>query len=135
MTNYLAQPPAQKRRVRWWWIAAPVAAALLSTSVIFGAITLIPNDTKTATEKCKADVLEQLKSPSTANFADVDRMSEEDEREFVRDLPIRDGENPVFVIEGAVDSQNSFGAVVRSTFTCRAQKFGPVWTTNTALSE
>ena len=104
-------------------------------AVVVCVVSLVPTDTKTATEKCRVDVLDQLKSPSTAQFSGVERMGAEDEREFVRDLAIRDEENPIIVIEGLVDSQNGFGAMVRTRFVCTAQKFGPVWTTDTTLSE
>lgn len=135
MTYYPTPPQAPKRRFRWRWVVAPVAAVMVSSAVVVGAVSLLPNETRTATEKCRADVMDQLKSPSTAQFSEVERMGAEDEREFVRDLTIRDDENPIVVIQGLVDSQNGFGAMVRTGFVCTAQRFGPVWTTNTTLSE
>jgi hypothetical protein len=55
----------------------------------------------TAQNSCESMVKEQLKSPSTASF------SNEDE----------EGTNPV-IVTGDVDSQNAFGATLRSTFHC-----------------
>ena len=56
-----------------------------------------------AQETCKESVKNQLKSPSTAKFSDIDTVSE-------------GGDN--YTVSGHVDSENSFGAMIRSSWTC-----------------
>lgn len=56
---------------------------------------------------CENLVRDQLKSPSTAKFSNVEAT----------------GTGP-WTVTGAVDSQNSFGATVRTTWTCRVQSTG-----------
>ena len=52
---------------------------------------------------CEDKVREMLKSPSTADFPDTTATREQ---------------GGAFDVRGVVDSQNSFGATVRSTFGC-----------------
>lgn len=55
---------------------------------------------------CREWVKERLKAPSTADFP--------------RDESVT-ASGGVYTVSGSVDSQNSFGATVRSSFTCRAR--------------
>ena len=61
-----------------------------------------------AKEKCRQAVRDQLKSPATAQFSGEKVVS--------------DGDG--FEVVGDVDSQNSFGAMLRSTFTCHTSPEG-----------
>ena len=62
--------------------------------------------------KCEEAVSAQLKSPSTANFASYSREQ------------VTDGGNGKYYVRSYVDSQNSFGAQIRTGFTCRVQCTG-----------
>jgi hypothetical protein len=57
---------------------------------------------------CEGWVKERLKAPATAEFADSNVTSA----------------SGVYTVRGAVDSQNSFGALIRSRFTCVATHDG-----------
>lgn len=54
----------------------------------------------------KTKVKEQLKAPSTADFQPS------------RDMRVETADNLSYKIAGYVDSQNGFGAMIRSNFTC-----------------
>lgn len=56
------------------------------------------------TVACKALVRERLKAPASADFSHV-TMS---------------GSGPEYTVRGFVDSENGFGARLRSSFTCEA---------------
>jgi hypothetical protein len=127
-------PGRRRTHPRWWLIALPIAVLVLGGVCVAGII-LFPTDAKRAVSECQDDVLDRLKSPSTAQFSEVEIVTDDDARELADARPIQDEENPIFIIEGQVDAQNAFGAMVRSTFTCATQKFGPVWTTDSVLSE
>lgn len=58
--------------------------------------------------KCRNNVKSQLKSPSTAKFPSA----------LESHSAVRDGEDNVRVWQGYVDSQNGFGAMVRTQFVC-----------------
>lgn len=60
-------------------------------------------------------VEDRLKSPSTAKFP---QHSDETV------VPLGNGQ---FLVSGYVDAQNSFGATVRSDFTCTLQQNGENW--------
>lgn len=55
-------------------------------------------------DRCTSQVESRLKSPSTAQFSDVRAMHDE--------------AADTWTVEGNVDSQNGFGATVRSHFVC-----------------
>lgn len=57
-----------------------------------------------ASSICKGFVKDRLKSPSTADFSAIDAS-------------VGSGIH-AYVVTGAVDSQNSFGAMVRNSFRC-----------------
>jgi len=63
-------------------------------------------------KSAKEKVLKELKSPSTAKFADFS------------EIRYKDNGDGSYIIESYVDSQNSFGATVRTKFRCSIAKFG-----------
>lgn len=63
-------------------------------------------------KSAKEEVLKKLKSPSTAKFADFSKIK------------YRDHKDGTYIIESYVDSQNSFGATVRTKFRCTITKYG-----------
>lgn len=62
------------------------------------------NDADTARAYCRTLVEEQLKAPSTADYPFAGSAQ-------------RSGDD--WTVSGSVDSQNSFGAKVRSSYTCQ----------------
>jgi hypothetical protein len=58
-----------------------------------------------ATEECEDSVKDRLKAPATAQFSEVETTPSGAES---------------YDVAGAVDSENSFGALIRSHFTCKA---------------
>jgi len=64
---------------------------------------------------CKQFVEKTLKAPSTADFQNYNNFS-----------AWGTGDGP-FGITGYVDAQNSFGAKIRTTFTCELRKSGENW--------
>jgi hypothetical protein len=67
-------------------------------------------DIASAEHMCQEFVADRLKSPSTAEYETV-RSTEE---------PGRDA----YAVSGTVDSQNSFGGMVRSQYTCSLEYNG-----------
>jgi hypothetical protein len=65
--------------------------------------------------KCKEFVEKTLKAPSTADFQNYNNFSASGT-----------GEGP-FQVSGYVDAQNSFGAKIRTQFTCELRKPGGNW--------
>lgn len=65
-----------------------------------------------AERMCREDVLGKLKAPSTATFGDVRSMISDD---FDPDR---------WIVTGWVDAENSFGATLRSEWTCDATHRG-----------
>lgn len=60
---------------------------------------------------CKHYVKDRLKSPGTADFSGLSM----------------DGSGSRVTVSGDVDSQNSFGGVVRNSFTCTVSGSGDAW--------
>ena len=67
---------------------------------------------------CKDAVSTQLKAPTTAKFPDVLE---------VRRGKISGTEN-IYRIQGYVDAQNSFGAMIRTEYFCEIEYLGRDWT-------
>jgi len=65
--------------------------------------------------KCKEFVEKTLKAPSTADFQNYNKFSASGT-----------GEGP-FLVTGYVDAQNSFGAKIRTEFTCELRKSQGNW--------
>lgn len=69
----------------------------------------MPDDKNANIRKlCKEEALSQLKTPSVAKFANS----------FYQDRNILLHKEGEYLLPSAVDSQNSFGAMVRSNFVC-----------------
>ena len=64
-----------------------------------------------AERACKELVKDRLKSPGSAKFSGMDHRGDVDE----------------YTVTGSVDSQNSFGALIRSDFTCTVREQGDNW--------
>jgi hypothetical protein len=80
--------------------------------------TLVPRDLD-AFDACKGFVKRQLKAPSTAKF----RNYYEQDGEVV---VLGTGDGP-YTVMSSVDSENSFGAKLRSNFTCKVTLSGGTW--------
>lgn len=84
-------------------IAVIIVIALVGGGLILEARTSGSMDQAMA-DKCTSQVATRLKSPSTAEFSGVRVMHKKSD--------------DTWTVEGNVDSQNGFGATVRSRFVC-----------------
>lgn len=92
-----------------------IAASVFGMAYVFGSIAYTdrPNEPRVPTydrfsaqTECERFVSDRLKAPSTADFAPM------------RDLKVSgEGKGP-WSVEGYVDAQNSFGAKIRSRYSC-----------------
>jgi len=75
---------------------------------------------------CKAWVREQLKAPSTAEFADLSTVNAQ--ADFT-EQDVYDGliDKSMYTVEGSVDSENSFGAMLRASFVCETRHTEETW--------
>lgn len=71
-----------------------------------------PDPGPDAERVCQDFVKKRLKAPATAKFSDVNHSG---------------GVDGEYTVTGAVDSQNSFGALIRSDFTCTVKDDGDQW--------
>jgi hypothetical protein len=107
------------------WVAAVVIAALaiggVASGASFGGGGGEEDSGATsagAQEACQDRVETLLKSPATAKFSDV--------------VAVPQGAD-TWKVTGSVDSENSFGALLRSSFACMAESDdGEAWTTSRA---
>ncbi len=81
----------------------------------------------TAKDHCHTAVSQRLKAPSTAQFPEVGsgnkvQLTDSDTAFMRSQFPSFDpaSVSAVWVVSGAVDAQNSYGAAIRSNFECRA---------------
>lgn len=100
-----------------WWKTTPGAITLaISASLLLGLVLVVPlvfvaggdseeaGDTA-ASRACRQEfVPARLKAPTTAKFSDVSIG--------------REGDSRYYTVIGNVDSQNSFGAMIRAKFSC-----------------
>lgn len=106
----ITPPPPSRRRVR----PATVVVIIVAGLVVLGAAVVGvgfavhhgPSDTQQAIRACEKSVEGQLKAPATAQFSQE----------------TTDSNGPGYHVEGAVDAQNSFGALVRSRWTCESKR-------------
>jgi hypothetical protein len=70
-------------------------------------------DASMAQIKAERFVRTTLRAPSTAKFSGSSVVEQG---------------NGVFVVRGAVDAQNAFGAMLRKNYVCRVQRTGDEWT-------
>jgi hypothetical protein len=68
-----------------------------------------------AYDACERAVESQLKAPSTADFSGI------------FDSEITDNGDSTYDVVGYVDSENSFGAKIRSNWTCTVRDTGDNW--------
>lgn len=68
---------------------------------------------------CEGSVKQQLKAPSTASFSGEEAT----------------GGPTDYTVTGNVDAENSFGAKLRSTWTCSASHDGDNWTGSATLND
>jgi hypothetical protein len=104
-------PPTPPRNRRWW-ITGGVAAVLVAIAV--AVVVVITNNgggNSSIVKACENTVQKNLVSPATAKFSNVTSAAD----------PSVDGRSNV---TGDVDSQNGFGALLRSTFTCQVDDQG-----------
>ena len=112
----------ETRKARTWWIVGGVVVAALAVFMAY----LMGRGWDEATDQmsaesdpswvykengpevCEKAVLPQLKSPGSAVF------TWEDPREDTESIPKRDR----WLMDGYVDSQNGFGAVLRTNIVC-----------------
>lgn len=118
------QPPAPRKKLTRGqkWVAAGMGVAFLaiisaamSGDSSSGSTSSSSDRGYTAFEMCKKSVRTNLKAPSTAKFRDY----------FGDQAPSisGSGDGP-YTVSSTVDSQNGFGAVIRSRFTCTAEYVG-----------
>lgn len=100
-----------------------ICVLCLSTSIVIGiqnppAPASKPTlfDPIQASVECEYAIRSQLKSPSTANFID-------DQVFKVKGKP-----DSWHYVEGVVDAQNSFGALIRTSYLCVVVNHGEYWT-------
>jgi len=79
-------------------LAAALSLTLTSSLLLSGC-----SSDNAAIEKCEKMVTARLRSPASAKFSGI-KIHKDDAKNFN--------------IEGSVDSQNGFGALIRSSFSC-----------------
>jgi hypothetical protein len=111
----MTEPPADvaAKPLRPWWWRYSGGLTILALILGFAIVGVISNSRAggdslsdnllEAKSSCESRVKDQLKSPSTAKFDSEAH-----------------GTGP-FTVDGFVDSANSFGAMVRSDFSCKVR--------------
>jgi hypothetical protein len=114
-TNAAPTPPAPVKpdRAGLWAVLVLVLAAGGCVAISSGGEDDPPDRSLQAQSICQTAVENRLKAPSTADFS-------------------RWGEAPTgtvngWTVEGMVDAENSFGAKIRSAFTCDLHRRGERW--------
>lgn len=93
---------------------------LAAVPLIVAALAACSSGTKagiTAYVGCQNMIEAQLKSPGTADFP-------------AQSQALKSSEGNNFIYQSYVDSQNSFGGVVRTNYTCEASETGDSYTVN-----
>lgn len=131
-TQWSSPPPAVPRKQfpLWAKIAIPLAAIVVVALVVVIAVIVMPavgesHDRSLAAQSCRAKTMAQLKAPSTAKFGTIKPVplsealnaSLKDKGEKQTARPPKDGSKP-YIMSTHVDSQNSFGAMVRDNVSC-----------------
>lgn len=96
------------------------AIAAISVALLAGGCTSSPNQTEqneaAMIDACKDRILNELKSPGSAEFGEM-KLESINEK-----ITMNSGNGPEVTLthhtESWVDSQNSFGALIRNTFKC-----------------
>lgn len=92
------------RKVLW-----SVGLAAVGFGIFVGIAFWFGNDTRSAQETCHHFVKDDLKAPGTARF------------ETFNDAQVS-SEGRVWTVEGFVDSENGFGALLRTHYRCEIRK-------------
>ncbi|MEU6952085.1 hypothetical protein [Streptomyces sp. NPDC045714] len=101
---------------------ALIAASLLATLTACGSGDGKPLG-ESAAVMCEGFVKDRLKSPGTAKFPGVT------DGDYAKTTTLSDTKPWKYKVTGVVDSQNGFGATVRSTYTCTTStKDDDTWT-------
>jgi len=87
---------------------AALTLAACGTGKAAAPATPAPDPTKAASAACRAEVVKQLKAPATARWSG--------------ETVVVGGPDPR--VQGYVDAQNSFGALLRLTYSCRPNTSG-----------
>lgn len=96
--------------------AVAVVATVVALIALVGWLVYTHTDDYQAKRACESWVRDQLTSPSTAKFSDEDWF---EAGESLTGRP---------AVDGAVDSQNEYGAMIRSRFSCAMSHDGGEWT-------
>ena len=109
---------ASPDRSKWWLV--PIIGGLLVVLAIVGdndsSSSSFDSDAWQAHAQCAEFTRARLKSPASADFPEYD-----DPGVTVRER------GTVWVVRSFVDSQNGFGALVRTAFTCEMTDLGAQW--------
>jgi hypothetical protein len=103
---------------RWAW-GIVIGLALISALCIWRinrANDAPADQSYSATVACEGFVKDRLKAPSTAKFSAESAT---------------DNGDKTWTVTGSVDAQNSFGAALRSSFTCMLRDAGTTWRRST----
>jgi hypothetical protein len=102
---------------RAWVVAAVALAAVVGLGVWWQTAGRAGRDRSEAVSQCQDAVRARLRAPATADFVSGAAAK----------VPGVDGAD-TYEVTGAVDSENGFGANVRTTFGCRVLKAPYGWT-------
>lgn len=105
--------PAGRRRM-WLLVAAGITVVVAIVAVgLFFALRPAPADARqNLINACREAVKTKMKAPATAQWPGGERVTTEQ------------GSNTT--VDGQVDAQNGFGALIRSPFRCRATHDGAI---------
>lgn len=117
-TAPLPDPPAEPEPAKAKTRMPLVLGMLLVAAVVVGAGAAWRSSRETPSEKavaaCKADVLDKLKNPASAEFANIEPGKD-------------DSHGKAFIVSGDVDATNGFGAQVRTGWVCVAGDTDGKW--------
>lgn len=116
-----ARATAAPRR-RPWPIIGAFAGVLLLAAAAFAFLLTSPSrrgaEERAAWSACTDAVRSRLRTPARAAFAEPDDAG----------VRIFEAKSGGYEVHGYVDSQNSFGAVLRTYYRCTAHQSGDGWT-------
>ncbi len=113
MSTHPAYPHRPKRSAVF--VASMVALVVGGGAILFTALWLVVNGSTdsgrgAAEDMCEKFVSDRLKSPGTADFPGASSVAQ-----------LAGGE---YRVTGAVDSQNGFGALLRTDYVCTVRDMG-----------
>jgi len=114
-------PASAKSKTPWWAYAVVLGIAGIIALIVAHPTKHQPTSTENrddATRACQEKfVPDRLKAPATAKFSNVTTTA-----------TAAGG----YTVVGSVDSENGFGALIRSTFTCSVHSSGDQWVLDSA---